>query len=122
MKMNKLRLLLYVLTATSVISTVFGESLLSSLSVTLCGFIQGIRNVIGILAMALFLIGGVLYSVAHFIPTSVEFRKSLQGWSTAMIIGGIIGLIVVIIAAPLVTLFAGFGGAAGGQNVPVPNC
>ena len=117
MKVNKLRALLYVLTATSILSTVFGDSLLSSLSVTLCGVVTGIRTFIGILAIALFLVGGVLYAVAHFIPTSVEFRKSMQGWSTAMIIGGIIGLIVVVLALPLVQLFESFGSAAGGAVI-----
>ena len=122
MKVNKLKVLLYLLAASSVMSTVFGDSILSSISLTLCGIIQGIRTFVGILAIALFLIGGVLYAVAHFIPTSVDFRKSLQGWSTAMIIGGIIGLIVVIIAQPLVTLFAGFSSAGGGSSIPIPNC
>lgn len=114
MNMNRMKVMLYLLTATSVFSTAFGQSLLSSLSVTLCGIVAGIQLFIGILAIALFLIGGVLYAVAHFIPTSVDFRKSMQTWATAMIIGGIIGLIVVIIAQPLVTLIGGFSSAAGG--------
>lgn len=122
MNISKLKVLLYLLTISSIVSTVFGESLLSSLSMTLCGIIDGIRTFVGILAIALFLIGGVLYAVAHFIPTSVDFRKSLTGWSTAMIVGGIIGLIVVIIAQPLVTTFAGFSTSVGASSIPIPSC
>jgi hypothetical protein len=122
MNVSKLRVLMYLLAVSSIVSTVYGESLLSSLSLALCGIIGGIRTFVGILAIALFLIGGVLYAVAHFIPTSVDFRKSLQGWSTAMIVGGIIGLVVVIIAEPLVTTFAGFSTAAGGSSIPIPAC
>jgi len=112
MRINKLRVLLYVLTASSILSTVLGQALVSSLSVTICGIVHGIQTFVGLLAIGLFLVGGVLYAIAHFIPTSVEFRKSMQGWSTAMIIGGIIGLLVVILAYPLVNLLASFGNAA----------
>ncbi len=114
MALNKLQILLWGITALSITSVVFGDSLLSSLSVTLCGFVTGIRTVIGALALALFLIGGVLYAIAHFLPTSLDYRKNLIGWSTAMIVGGIIGLIVVILAQPLISTFTGIGTSVGG--------
>ncbi|MDE1873649.1 MAG: hypothetical protein KGI04_00830 [Candidatus Micrarchaeota archaeon] len=115
MAINKLQVLLYTITLASIVSVVLGDSLLSSLSATLCGFVTTIRTIIGVLALALFLIGGVLYAIAHFLPTSLDYRKNLMGWSTAMIVGGIIGLVVVIIAQPLVTLFIQTGSAAGGS-------
>src|SRR5271157_4959401 len=115
MGINKLSLLLTVLAATSLVYTALGQSLISSLSVTFCSFVSGIRTIIGIIALALFLIGGVMYAIAHFLPSSLEYRKNLMGWATAMIVGGIIGLIIVVMAQPLVNLIGGFSTAAGGS-------
>ena len=114
---SRAKLLLCLLAIASLLPTVLGESLLSSLSLALCGIVRGIQVFVGILALALFMIGGTMYAVAHFIPTSVDFRKSLQGWSSAMVIGGVIGLVVVIIAPALVNLFAGFSTAVGGSAI-----
>ncbi len=122
MAISKLQVLLYTVTLASVASMVMGDSLLSSLSSTLCGFVSGVRTIIGALALALFLIGGVLYAIAHFLPTSLDYRKSLVGWSTAMIVGGIIGLVVVILAQPLVGLFTNLGGTFGGTGVSSVSC
>lgn len=94
----------------------------AAISSTLCGFITGVQTIIGVLALALFLIGGVLYAIAHFLPTSLDYRKNLIGWSTAMIVGGIIGLIVVIIAYPLVTTFTHLGTAINGTAVSNISC
>src|SRR5271157_1397710 len=68
----------------------------------LCGIVDAVRNIIGVLALVLFLLGGVFYAISHFLPTNLEFKKSMTTWSTAMIIGGIIGLVTVLIAQPLI--------------------
>lgn len=113
MKLNKFQLTLAALSVASLLATVSADTAAQSIiSVTLCGFVSGVRNIVGILALALFLIGGVLYAISHFLPSSLEFKKSLTSWSTAMIVGGIIGLIVVLLAQPLVQLITGVGSAA----------
>jgi hypothetical protein len=122
MGINKLKLLMTVLTATSLVYTVFGNILVSSLSITFCGFVSGIRTIIGLIALALFLIGGVMYALAHFLPTSLDYRKNLMGWSMAMIIGGAIGLVIVVLAQPLVNMIGGFSTAAGGTAIGSINC
>lgn len=116
------KVLLYSLAIASLFHVVIGESLLSSLSMTLCGIVQGVQTFVGILALALFMIGGVMFAIAHFIPTSVDFRKSMQGWSSAMIVAGIVGIIVVIIAQPLVLLFAGFAVPLGAPAIGFAGC
>ncbi|MGA3021064.1 MAG: hypothetical protein ABSD68_03895 [Candidatus Micrarchaeales archaeon] len=122
MGINKLNLLLTVLAATSIVSTVLGQSLISSLSVTFCGFVKGIKSIIGLVAICLFLIGGVMYSIAHFLPSSLDYRKNLIGWSQAMIVGACIGLVIVVLAQPLVSLIGGFSTAAGGAALPNTSC
>ena len=112
MRVNKFQLLLYAVSAASLLSVASAQQ--SIISVTLCGFVNGIRGIIGILAIALFLIGGVLYAVSHFLPSSLDFKKSLTSWSTAMIVGGVIGLIIVILAQPIVSMIMGIGTAVPG--------
>ncbi len=116
MKINKLQLVLSAVSIASLLVMVAGDNTSSIISVTLCGFVSGVRNIVGILAVALFLIGGVLYAVSHFLPSSLDFKKSLTSWSTAMIVGGIIGLIIVLLAQPLVSLLTGIGSSIGGTS------
>ena len=116
MNINKINLLFYALAAVGLISAIGAQSAVSTISVTLCGLVDGVRSIIGALAIVLFLIGGVLYATAHFLPTSLEYRKSLIGWAQAMIVGGIIGLVVVLLAQPIVSLFTNITVGAGGTT------
>ena len=118
MGLNKLQLLTYAVSAISIIALASAQ--ISIISVTLCGLVNGVRDVVGALAIALFLMGGALYAIAHLLPTSLEYRKSLIGWAQAMIIGGLIGFIVVILAQPIVNLFATIAGGIPGANNSVP--
>jgi hypothetical protein len=63
-----------------------------------------------------------MYAIAHFLPPSVEFRKSLTGWSTAMITGGIIGLIVVIIAPSVVQMFTNAANSLSTTSINLYTC
>jgi hypothetical protein len=120
MNSNLMRLFLFTISAASIVAVVQGDAV-STISVTLCGLVNGVRAIVGALAIALFLLGGALYSIANMLPTSLEYRKNLIGWAQAMIIGGLIGFIVVILAQPIVSLFGNIGsGLGGGGSVP-PN-
>lgn len=104
----------------SVLVAADGQSALSS---TICGIVNGVQNIVGVLALVLFMVGGVMYMISHFIPTSVKFREELQGWSTSMMIGGLIGLIVVIVAPEIVGFFEGVAvGAAGVSGFTQTSC
>ena len=96
-------------------TTVVAVAPASSGSFSLCGIVDTVRSIVGIIALTLFLLGGVMYATSHFLPTNMEFKKSLSAWAVAMIAGGIIGLVVVLIAQPLVTTIIGVGNAAGGS-------
>lgn len=117
---SRLKIAAYLLVTSIMTSVLSGQSLVNALTSQLCGMVSAIRSVVGALAIALFLLGGIMYAIAHFLPTSLEYRKNLMGWATAMIIGGVIGLIVVIIANPIVRLIANFGNLAGGNSVTLP--
>ena len=117
------RLVLALLAVSSLLVFVSAQGTLTTLlSSELCGIVNSIRAVVGVLALALFLIGGVMYAIAHFLPPSVDFRKSLTGWSTAMITGGIIGLIVVIIAPSVVQMFTNAASTLGSGSISLYSC
>lgn len=114
MNFTRLGTIVYLLMLTASVTTALAQT--SQVINALCGIIRGVKTIVGILAIALFLIGGIMYAIAHFLPSSVDMRKSMMSWSTAMITGGIIGLIIVIIASPLVQLVINTGNAAQGSS------
>ncbi len=76
---------------------------------TLCNVISAVQEVVGVIAILLFVLGGVMYAIAHMMPSAGQLRGNLQGWSMGMIVGGIVGLILVILAPGIVTFIIGNG-------------
>jgi len=115
---------LYLLVATSIMVSVVGAQSTASqiLISTFCGIVSTVRAVVGILAIALFLLGGALYAISHFLPTTLEFKKTMGAWATGMIIGGVIGVLLAILAQPIVSYIAGFSGSFGGGSITLPSC
>ncbi|MGC8479726.1 MAG: hypothetical protein ACP5M9_03610 [Candidatus Micrarchaeia archaeon] len=64
----------------------------------LCSVISTVSFVLTILALMLFILGGTLYAFAHFLPATGSFRGNMQGWGMGMLMGGIISLILYILA------------------------
>lgn len=95
--------------ATSTTSTVGSSSLVTTLTSQLCGIVGGVRTVIGVIALVMFLIGGVLYAVGHFMPAAGQVKASMQGWAMGMILGGVIGVILVILAPFIISTILNFG-------------
>ena len=94
----------------------------SGVTSQICGIVNTIRTVVGVLAIALFIAGGAIYAVAHLLPAAGNVRAGAQGWSMAMIVGGVIGLVLVIIAPFIVNMVVGFSGTAGagGGSITLP--
>ena len=125
MNFGKLGLIAYVAAFAVMIVTLpvqAQNSVTNALTSQLCSIVGAVRTIVGILALTLFLIGGVLYAVSHFLPTNLEFKKSLTAWSQGMIIGGLIGLVIVLIAQPIIQLITNIGTAAGGSSVAAISC
>lgn len=111
---KKIRLAIYLVFISGVVANLLGLSLSAQSSVdlltsNLCNVVNTVRTVVGIFALVLFVVGGVLYAAAHFLPAAGNLRSGLQGWSLGMIMGGIIGLILVLAAPWIVSTVAGFG-------------
>ena len=119
MNTNIWKVMYYLFFATTLIGASFAQggtgstgnsAAVTTISSAFCALVGTVRSIIALFAVVLFLIGGVLYAVAHFLPG--QLKGSLQGWALGMILGGIVGVILVIIAQPIVNMVAGFGKVA----------
>jgi type IV secretory pathway VirB2 component (pilin) len=110
--MNGIRKLSIAITAlllANLVTPLFAQSnTLDTLTSQLCNIITGVRTVIGVIALVMFLIGGILYAVGHFMPAAGNVKASMQGWAMGMILGGVVGVILVLIAPYLVSLLLSF--------------
>jgi hypothetical protein len=106
MKINYLKLLVSLILVSQISSLAFAQaaSLLSSVFQSIVTIVQ---TIIGVFAIALFMIGGILYAAAHFMPAAGQIRANMQGWAMGMILGAIVGLILVLIAPYLVNFIHG---------------
>lgn len=82
---------------------------ISAIKATLCDIIGSVRDIIGILALVMFLVGGTLYTIGHFMPAAGQVRASMQGWAVGIMLGGLVGVLLVILAPYIVEVLLGFG-------------
>ncbi len=109
--MRFLRLLYIVVIGGSLAATYFaGATVTTTATSAICSVVAVVRTFIAFIALLLFIIGGVLYAIAHFLPAAGNLRGNLQGWSIGMLIGGIVGIILVLVAPGLINLIVGAGG------------
>ncbi len=119
--MNKSTRLLAVIamfvSSLGMLSTVYAAATgANAVIVSLCGIINTISTIIAFFSLAMFIVGGTLYALAHFLPATGNLRAGLQGWGMGMIIGGIIALVLYIVAPHIVTTVANIGGTSGGTT------
>ena len=103
----------------SIMSLSFAQAPSTIISSSFCNIINNVRIVVGVISLVLFVLGGVLYAIAHLMPAAGNLRGNLQGWSLGMVVGGIIGLIIVIIAPGIISVIASSGGLGNGA---LTNC
>ncbi len=101
-------------------SLVASQNTGATISASLCGIVGQISEVIGVLALLLFIVGGTMYAAAHLLPAAGNLRGNLQGWSMGMIVGGVVGLILVLLAPSLLNIIASAGGVT--TNVIPSGC
>ena len=122
MDINKIRASVMLTMLVGMIVTVlsqqiaFAASVQTTLSTELCNVVNSIKTIIGIFALLLFILGGVLYAVAHFLPTAGNLRSGMQGWGMGMLMAGVIALIIYLVAPFILHTLIGIGGTTGGGS------
>ena len=92
-------------TANTPISTV--------LSANICNIVDNVKMVVGIIALAMLTLGGVMYAIAHLLPAAGNVRGNMTGWATGMMAGGVIGIILVGLAPGIISAFVQTAGLSG---------
>ena len=80
----------------------------NSVTTQLIGLVEFLRGVVPVVVLGLFVFAGVVYAIGQIFD--VQTRQKAQNWAMAMIVGGVIGLLIVLVAPWLVEFLIGFGG------------
>ena len=80
---------------------VAAQGMISQFS-TLC---TNIKNIIPVVALLMFIMAGGVYAIGQVLGAETRARASV--WATAMLVGGVIGLIIAASAQTLLNIFAG---------------
>ncbi len=70
----------------------------------LCSIINTVKSVIGILALLMFILGGTMYAIAHFLPAAGNLRASTQGWGMGMVMAGFIAFVIYLLAGYVINI------------------
>ncbi len=92
---------------------------------SLCSIISNIGSFIAIISLLMFILGGTLYAVAHFLPSAGNFRSGLQGWGMGMIIGGVLVLVLYFIGPYIIDTIITIGSGGNGfgiNSISIPSC
>jgi len=87
-----------------------GTATTGDVSSTLCNVVGTIKAIAAVLAVAMFVIGGILYAIGNILTGQV--KQSAHGWAQGLIIGGVVAIILIGIAQPLVNLVASAAGVS----------
>lgn len=85
-----------------------GSQIGSNITSQLIELVKLLQGIVPVVALGLFVFAGVVYALGQIFD--VQTRQKAQNWAMAMIVGGVIGILIVIIAPFLVDFLIGFGG------------
>jgi uncharacterized protein YacL len=82
-------------------------SMARTISKGLCGFQALVYGVLPTLALIMFLFAGLAYAAGQ--AFGAEMRAKAQGWAMSLLVGGIIGIFLAVLAPILVQIFLSMG-------------
>jgi len=94
-------ILVGVVSATSASAAV--TTMASAIKVGLCYFKILVTGVLPTLALILFLFAGLAYAAGQ--AFGAETKAKAQGWAMSLLVGGIIGIVLAVLAPILVQIF-----------------
>jgi len=77
----------------------------STITSALCGINSMIKAILPTIALAMFLLAGLAYAAGQ--AFGAETKGRAQNWAMSLLVGGIIGLVLAILAPTIVGFFAG---------------
>ena len=100
--------LLLVLLSVPVAATT--TSMAESIRTALCSFQTLVYTVLPTLALIMFLFAGLAYAAGQVF--GAEMRAKAQGWAMSLLVGGIIGIFIAVLAPILVKIFTDMSGSS----------
>ena len=90
--------------------TVFASTsaMASTIAAALCDFQVLVYTILPTLALIMFLFAGLAYAAGQVF--GAEMRAKAQGWSMSLLVGGIIGIFIAVLAPILVQIFVNMSG------------
>ena len=85
-----------------------GSDVGQNINENLAILVNTLQSIVPVVVLGLFVFAGVVYAVGQAFDAST--RQKAQSWAMAMIVGGIIGILIVIVAPWLVRFLLGFSG------------
>ena len=109
MKKSKITLiLLLVCLSTPVFATT--AQMATTIRNALCGFQTLVYTVLPTLALIMFLFAGLAYAASQVF--GAEMRAKAQGWAMSLLVGGILGIFIAVLAPILVEIFVSMSAGA----------
>jgi hypothetical protein len=93
-------LMAHIIAAGSSVST---SAMASNIRGALCGFQVLVYTILPTLALIMFLFAGLAYAAGQVF--GAEMRAKAQGWSMSLLVGGIVGIFIAVLAPILVNIF-----------------
>lgn len=76
----------------------------------LCGVYNTVHNIVFLLGVVLFILGGALYAGANVMPSAS--KGQIQGYGMGFILGGVVGVLIAILAPYIIGIVSGQSGAS----------
>jgi hypothetical protein len=88
----------------------------SQIAKGLCGFQALVYGILPTLALIMFLFAGLAYASGQ--AFGAEMRAKAQGWAMSLLVGGIIGIFLAVLAPILVQIFLSMGNFGAAYKCP----
>ena len=103
-------LLLTYLSTPVLATTLTTSGMANSIRVALCGFQTLVYTILPTLALIMFLFAGLAYAAGQVF--GAEMRAKAQGWAMSLLVGGIVGIFIAVLAPILVQIFTQMAGGS----------
>ncbi len=91
-----------------------GSAVASGITSQLCQIRNLIVGIIPTIALIMFLLAGLVYAAGQ--TFGAEMKAKAQGWAMSLLVGGIIGIVLAVVAPMLVDTFMNMGGGMSGAS------
>ena len=104
---TKMIFILFVLCLSMIVFAAGISTMAATIAAGLCGFQALVYGVLPTLALIMFLFAGLAYAAGQ--AFGAEMRAKAQGWAMSLLVGGIIGIFLAVLAPILVQIFLSMG-------------